>query len=318
MKKFLIEVFLFLMSVLFLLVSFDFFVSSHLKKSNIPTGEMEVMNALYSGSVDVDVVVYGSSRAYVHFNSEIMEEVLQKKVYNLGINGNNFLLQYLRHIEYFDNNKRPKLIVLSLDHTTHETRGSLYRPDQFLPYMFWDMNYYRFTSAYDDFNFFDYWIPGLRYVGRWESVRSAWDLYWKSEKNLRLDRVKGFKGQRRGWNDDMDQKKRKNSKYQIYLNRTSIEFLERFINECLNMDIKLVFVYPPELFRTRNFVSNRSEIINSYKEIADTYYIPFIDYSEDPLSYREELFYNMNHLNHVGADFFSRKFAEDLRDLGLL
>ena len=98
MKKF-IKYFLLFISPLVLLSYFiDVFISNNLKESNnFAQKEYSTWNAIIEGKVNSDILIYGSSRAWVHFNSTMMSNRLQIPTYNLGIDGHGFWLQYLRH-----------------------------------------------------------------------------------------------------------------------------------------------------------------------------------------------------------------------------
>src|SRR5690606_33484347 len=109
-----------------------------LKQSNYYKGEFEVMNDIYDGEAKTDVAVYGSSRAWVHFNSQILADELGMSVYNFGIDGHNFWLQYWRHLELIKYCGKPKYIIMAVDALSLERRDDLYNADQFLPYMLWN------------------------------------------------------------------------------------------------------------------------------------------------------------------------------------
>jgi hypothetical protein len=107
-KQFLLKLFYFLLIFLILCLLLDILISSHLKKSNEYPGEFEVWNDIYNSTIEADLAIYGSSRAWVMFNSSILENELKKNVYNFGIDGHNFKLQYARHLEYLKHNPKPK------------------------------------------------------------------------------------------------------------------------------------------------------------------------------------------------------------------
>ena len=107
-------------------IPLDIMISNNLKQTINYKGEMEVMNDIYNGKASCDVAIIGSSRAMVHFNSEIIEEKVAQSVYNFGVNGHNFWLQYLRNLEYNKHNTPPKVIVLSVDIFTIQKRKDLF------------------------------------------------------------------------------------------------------------------------------------------------------------------------------------------------
>ena len=98
MKQFLKKIVLFILFTFLLAYPLDIIISNQLKKSNsYARGEYSVWNDLFEGKIDSEIVIYGSSRAWVHINPELLENSFGRSSYNLGIDGHNFRLQYLRH-----------------------------------------------------------------------------------------------------------------------------------------------------------------------------------------------------------------------------
>ena len=104
MTSFLRKISYFLIPFVLLTWPLDLFLSHNLKKSTKHPAEYEVWNDIYSGQLNADIAIYGSSRAWVHINPEVLSQGLGKTVYNFGLDGQAFEIQYLRHIEYFKHN----------------------------------------------------------------------------------------------------------------------------------------------------------------------------------------------------------------------
>ncbi|WP_133534072.1 hypothetical protein [Flavobacterium dankookense] len=310
MKKFLKKLFLFALPLMVLSIPLDFILSNYLKKSNDYNGEMEVMNDIYSGKASCDIAIYGSSRAMVHFNSEIIEKKTNQSVYNFGHDGHNFWLQYMRNLEYNKHNKKSKIIILSVDIFSIQKRKNLYLYEQFLPYMLWNSNMAKYTSTYEGYDFFDYYIPMVRYCGEKEVLKEAYS-YWRGTKNPNeKTRTKGYVGRNRVWNSDLKKAAAKNDTYVITIDKPSEELLEKFIIECRENNTTLLLVYTPEYIDGQKFAKDRNKVIDVYKKLSKKYAIPFWDYSSDSISYNKDYFYNASHLNKTGADLFTAKFAE--------
>lgn len=132
----------------------DLFFSAKLKKSKKDAhGEYPVWNDLYEGKINADVVVYGSSRACYHFDTKLLEDGLAKSCYNLGIEGHNFWLEYLRHKVLLKYNKKPKYILLSIDIFTFQKRAAIFNHDQLLPFMLYNKDMRKYTKTYNQFSF---------------------------------------------------------------------------------------------------------------------------------------------------------------------
>ena len=92
------------------------------------------------------MAIYGSSRAWLHIDPEIIEDSLDLTSYNFGIDGHNFRLQYLRHLEYLRKNNKPHIILHSIDIFTLQYEHDLFHMEQFLPFMLWNNNIRKYTS----------------------------------------------------------------------------------------------------------------------------------------------------------------------------
>ena len=312
MKQFLSRLSIFLCVCLVILFVFDIIVSSYLANSNKCAGEIEVWNDIYEGTVESDILIYGSSRAWVHINPAILSDSLGDSAYNFGIDGHNFWMQYLRHLEYLRYNKPPKLIIHSVDVFTLEKRGDLFNMNQFLPFMLWNWNMYQYTSSEKGFMFFDYCIPFVRYFSQ-KSVIENLDF----SKNQTPYRIRGYKARHAQWNSDFDNARKKRKRHPIQIDSASVELYSQFIAECKQQNITLVMVYSPEYIEGQNYVLNRDEIMAVYTSIAQKHAIPFLDYSNDSLCFDKAYFYNASHLNALGSELFTKTLAHDIQALFL-
>jgi len=314
MKKFVQRLFYLLLPLFLLSYPLDLIFSNILKKSHDAPGEHEVWNDIYNANAGYDIAIYGSSRAWVQIDSEIMATALNKKVYNFGIDGHNFWLQYLRHLEYIKyNNKKPHRIILNVDAFTLQKREDLYNDEQFLPYLLWDKNIRHYTSSYKGFSIADYYIPFLRYGGRNKVLKKVVNHIIKNKSDTISYRNKGYKGFDRKWDKSIDSLFASGEKYYIKFHKETLNLFEQFIKECLNDNITITLVYAPEYVDGQNYVANREDAMIYFRKISRKYELTFLDYSKNELSYRKELFYNANHLNKEGSELFTRKLIKDLQ-----
>ena len=309
MKKFLFKLLLFIAPIFLLSYFLDVLISKNLKKSNtFAQEEYTTWNAIYEGKVDSDLLIFGSSRAWKHINPTMITDSLHVSAYNLGIDGHNFWLQNLRYRQLLKYNKRPKLIVFSLDYFTLKKNEDLYNSEQFLPYMLWNRDIKEATISYNGFSSLDYEIPLIRYYGKYSSIIAA-----ASYSGDPVTRVKGYHGRNQAWNSDFDNAKASMKSLEIKLDKPTIALFENFLKECKANNIKLIFVYTPEYVEGQKFVSNRSQIMGLYKKFSKQYQIPFYDFSNDSISYQKKYFYNASHLNKAGSELFTKKLIDTLK-----
>jgi hypothetical protein len=317
MKHFIYKIVVSSILVFIMCIPVDLFLSEQLRKAHTYAfDEYSVWNDLYQGKLNADVAVYGSSRAWVHINSQMLEDSLGKRAYNLGIDGHNFWLQYLRHKLLLKYNSPPEVILLSLDMFTLQKKRELYNPDQFLPYMLWNEELKSYIDSYIGYDIYDYWFPLVRYYGKREAISSAVTSYFVPA-HPDSGRKKGFMGKNLEWTDDFEKATRQMDFYEVKIDTPTFDLFNSFLAECKSSGIRLIFVYSPEYISGQKFVKNREEIFSLYKEIALKNDILFLDYSNDEMCQDKSYFYNASHLTNQGACMFTEKLIRDLKNLNL-
>lgn len=286
----------------------DHYYYRWIKTTALFSGEVQEWNRVEEGQINTDIAVFGSSRAFIHIDPELLSKKLNQSVYNLGLNGSKFKMQYYRFDEYLIHNPKPKMIVWNLDTFSFSKIKQVFQSNQYVPFMLWNFKLYRYLKDYQDTNFLDFVLPFYRYRDQ---------KYWNSEhekaekEKLNADqmfRSKGFKSYNRAWKVDWDKLKYK----KVDFDEESYQLLEKLIVRCQKENIKLVFTIAPEFYKGQKYMLNRAEIISRYQTILAKYNLPLLDYSTNEMSYDQDLFYNTTHMNMKGAKKFSIELAEDL------
>jgi hypothetical protein len=306
-KKFLLHIVLFFSVIVLFAFAADRVVTQSLRKSR--KGDFAIWNDLFDGKINSDVVIYGSSRAWVHINPKVIEDSTGLNAYNLGIDGHNFYMQYLRHRLLMKYNRRPKLIICSLDVFTLDKRRDLFNFQQFFPYLS-DSLVQAATTTYEGFSLFEYHLPLLRYVGHLQLSEDGFLDHSVFKGN---GRYKGFRGQHKTWTTEYDRAKAEIGTYVQHFDTASFRLFEQFLQETKKEGISVAFVYTPEYIEGQRFVSNRNEVFALYHRLSEKYNIPFYDFSGDDISFDKKYFYNSEHMNYIGSDLFTRKLVSQLR-----
>jgi hypothetical protein len=314
MKKFIIQFIIFSAPIVLISYGADIFISKELKKSHhYSDGESSSWNDIYTGKVNAEIVIYGSSRAWKHFNPEMIADSLHTTAYNLGIDGHNFWLQYLRHSLLLEHNIQPKLIIHSLDIFTLQKREDLFNPDQFLPYMLFNSEIKNATIGYKGYRLPDYQIPLVRYYGNKGAMTDAVKLYKNPSSDFFI-RNKGYQGEDKPWNNDFDKAKEKMKNYEAKLDSATISLFDSYLAECKTKNIKIIFVYTPEYIEGQKLIKNRAEVFAQFNRFSNKYNIPFYDFSNDSISFSKKYFYNAEHLNKTGAELLTNRIIEKLKN----
>lgn len=316
MRKFIIKTCLFIIPIIALSFPLDLLLSNAISKcssTSFVADEYSVWNDILEKEIDSDIAIYGSSRAWVHFNSNLLTDSLGHDSYNFGVDGHNFWIQYLRHKIYIENNRRPKVIILSVDYSTLQKREDLFNYNQFLPYMLWNEDIKEYTSDYIGFQNLDFKIPLLRYVGKFNFFLDALALQFKNEEAVQR-RDKGFAGVELTWQNDLEEAKKKNKSYKVILDDASIELFDTFLMECDKNDITVLMVHAPIYYEGLQYIENNEEVLEVLRSFSKKHSLDFLDYSKDKICYDKSRFYNATHLNKEGANIFTNKLIQDIRN----
>ncbi len=308
MKKIILKLFNFSILLYLLAYLLDFLISTNLKKSNLYQGEIEIWNDIYQSKINSDLLILGSSRAWVQVDPKIITKENGIKTYNLGMDGHKFDLTYLRYLEYIKYNKKPKYILMMVDVNFFSRHSKFYNYEQFLPYMMFNLNYFNFFNSYNFFKKIDYVIPLIRYSGKINVIKNAIsNITFKKNKKYRN---LGFKGQLLTWHD-LDSSVHS---LKIELDHNKLIMFNSFVIQCRKTKTNLILVYPPEHIEGQKLIQNRNEITAVLKMKAKLNKLVYLDYSQDSTFLRnKKMFYNAFHLNNRGAYLFTQKLSKDLK-----
>jgi len=313
MGKFLIRLVLYILPLAVIPFLADKFISKNLTKSNdFVDGEYSVWNDLHNGIINSDVVIIGASNAYRDFDPAIISEKLNTTAYNLGSNGNNFGIQYLRFRSLIDNNKIPRVIIHAISAAALEKSTYVFNPDQFLPYMYKNKELEEVLELYEDFSHTDYSLPLIRYFGRKEAILTACNLLINPSSNT-IYRVNGYKGVDESWNSDLAKARKLSYSVKFEIDTALIPLFERYIKECKELNIEVVLVNAPEYIEGQDYVENRTEMMAEIVKLSEVYNLHFFNYLNDSISYNIKYFFNTGHLNREGAEYFTSRLMEDFK-----
>lgn len=307
MKKFLLHIFLF--SCILLVIAFVYDTILTRKAMSLRTSPFATWNDIFQHNIHSDVLIMGSSRAYVHFNPAVLDTILHVNSYNLGMNGRTADSQIKKyHVYRQQGNPAPKLIIYEVSHKTME-KSNGYERKQFLPYLHNDCLWELYHEQ-EGFSLSTRWIPCWRYLG-WKNFRKE---LWQSSKNERV-LYKGFYGSDEKW-DGSALQKQKNIDY--CKDTSIIHQFQDFLTECKQEGVQVVLVISPFYIGGTKKMSDYAGMHNMYAELARKNDIPLLDYTFDELCYDTCFFYNTMHLNKTGANLFSAKVAHAVDSLGVL
>lgn len=273
--------------------------------------DFQVWNQLLDGQINSEVLILGSSRALVQFDCTVIEGMTRHSCFNLGLDGSMVNLQEPLFQTYLRYNKFPKTVIQVVG-LTDLTLGKPYRPYQYIPYLGEKVIYKNLVSLYPDFVRFKH-VPLYGFVIYKNKLLNPaiQGLLPTHLQRPRLSkRVKGFLAVDEQWNNDFDQFTKIYPKGQnIDIAPQSVKALKSIIETCKKHNINVILVFPPAYYEAFDYIPNTRDVIALYRDISTKYNIQFLDYSQNPITRQKSYFYNTQHLNKTGAEYFSKIFT---------
>lgn len=302
MKRFLKRYLFFTFIALTMLATLDIILSSRLKKS--PERTFAAWYDLMAGTINADLIVLGSSRAWVQYSPEILDTILCVNSYNLGIDGSCLNRQITKYNLFRYYNQTPQVILINVDYFCFGyTHG--YESYQYFPF------FYRpivrdVIFPQEHFSLAERYLPFYRYS------------HLGINNFLNGDRCplyKGYHGMQKEWDGIA---LRKIEPFKIKFDEMTLKLFDSFLSQTQEEGVQVVFVFAPIYYQVNNLVLNMDEFTETVSDYSDKYQIPTLFYNNIDICYDSTFFYNATHLNRRGAELFSTILGNDLKQMGLV
>lgn len=309
MKKFIIKTLVFLLIIISLFTIICYITNNGLQKSEF--GNLKEWKEIFAGEINSQILIQGSSRARVQYNTYIIDSLLNTDSYNMGMDGSPFDIQYFRFKTYLETNPPPNIIIQNVDLDLLNKNQVVFQKYQFLPFLnnvkFKELLYKNGVISNSD-NL----LPFLRYYGQPKAIQIGF-LEYTGIKHFKSKGIKGFIGVDKKWDGSNYEKKKKTgiNHWKTYPDMEQLFLC--FLEECKRKNIKVVLVYAPIYYELQKNTVNFTESESYYKDIAKKKGLLFLNYCNDTISFNKKYFYNVTHLNIKGAEIFTKKLSEDLK-----
>ncbi|MHA7099149.1 hypothetical protein [Roseivirga pacifica] len=314
MRRFLKHFLILLLLTAGVLTLADFCVTAGLRKSNALL--FQSMTGIFSGSINADLIIIGNSRARRHIAPEILDSVLSVDSYNLGQNGTGFRIQKMIYDLYRQHNQKPKYIVHIVGNGMFEEEDGLYERIKFAPYLN-DSLVRATTRDVEGFDKIDYYLPYFKYSGFPNEIKAGLASFFGMNGASNMEVYKGFPKTNFDWNNVVFERFKNEFPHgtSLAISDELIEAMDAYIQSCKDDGIEIVLAYPPIYYEAKPYFHNDPQILNILKELALKNEIPFLDYADDSLSYSKENFADHVHMSSKGAEIFTKKLSQDLKNL---
>lgn len=249
--------------------------------------------------VHEDIVLMGTSRCNLHYVPSIISDTLGMSVYNGGIDASYNIYAHYIMLNHILARHTPKVICLEV--MTSD-----------------------FVKDRDPFNTIGFFAPYFGLNSHADSVFIEAGKYWQYKISYlyrynakAVSNIAGLAINRQAGNDNGYIPNPKPAHFPEILEKNNVpeesdpkklEYIQRFINQCQQKDIKLIFMVSPmySVVDARHY--------DVLKSIARENGIPFMDYHTTGLYLdHPEYFKDWMHLWDKGARLFSSVFAIDLK-----
>lgn len=298
MKSFLLKLLCFLFLTVILDVLSGFFFQK-LKESAI--GGNTARNEYIANRVKAPVLIFGSSRAIHHYDPRIFKDSLNIDCYNCGQDGMGIITFYGRY-KMITQRYIPQLIIYDV-----LTGFDIAENDNF-SYLTWLKPYYQYEGVDSIFWKIE---PNERY-------KMLSQMYRYNGKILQMfiDNVADVRTDYNGYRPDegvMDYEiKEEKIVSKVKVDSIKMYFMEKFIQECKRNGTRLLFTFSPFYGGDKHFLQSNATIL----EIAKKHNIPIIShFNDEDIIHRKDLFSDSFHMNHKGADVYSKKLVHEIKVL---
>ena len=270
-------------------------------------------NDLFNGKINADLVVLGSSRAWVQISPRILDSMLHINSYNIGMDGASFKMQYARLKMYLQHNKKPKYILQEVGYTSTLIKNDLLPAvQQFLPYLGDSSVWNLVTTSSNPLSIQDRYFPLYKYNNEMPLIKEGILSYLG--RGAKSTKYKGYQGQDKMWDSSFHDFLMNNPQGAVFpIDSEAVSLVNDFLNFCKTNDIKVIMFYPPTFYQGLVYIKNKKEILDVFNNFSAEYNVPFYNYMYDSLTYRRENFYNSQHLNRRAAEIFTTELAATIQ-----
>lgn len=268
-------------------------------------------NNIIHDTIDADLLVVGSSRAWVQYNTYIMDSVLSVNSYNLGLDASHIQRQIVKYKVYRHyQTKKPSFLIINFDYWG-DWEINYWQREQFFPYLAYPFIRKAITSR-EHFSKAELYLPMYRYYK--QGIVSLTKCTAVENQKVKGSWYKGFLANELFWDGTR----------LAYIDK--IEFLplpdvvddfDVFLSDLQKDDIRVIFVSSPIYIGATEKLVNLDDFYAFRDSFAKKYDIPVLDYIHDDICYDTAYFYNATHLNKAGAEKFTMELSRCIDSLGL-
>ena len=313
MKKFLINIVIFVAIVGVLGVMLDWVITIGLHKRTDYV--QEVWNDVMDSTVAPEVVVLGNCVAAHDHNPQVLDSMLHTDSYvfamsNLTFPYHDFMWRMLKKYQ----KPNPKMVILALDYSDmcyREAKTNM-ENEQFLSLMH-DREARQFLRKYGGYNWLDTHVPCYRYFGHHKRIKyGIYNFIGLNRYAGSREHYKGYQGldapydaHREWFGEDFEQP----------IDPKVVSMLDYFLLDCNKNDVEVLMVLPPIAYELSDKVTNENDVYHLYDSLADAHGFTCLHYvAPHWMSMDTNNFESPNHLNKWMSNQYTIDLARYIAD----
>lgn len=311
MKKFLITISIFAVTIYGLAWGLDYAISKGLQQMD----DYRFMSwrEVAKGDVNADIIIMGNSRGLSHFEPETIDSITGLSCYNLGLGGYSITMQDFKYHYYTLYNHKPKYIIQQVDYYTfrNDSAPHNHQSEQFLPLMYDKQMHPELKRV--GFTYLDLYCPLYRYWGYQMVIKNGLLEFLGVKHYVHEPSHRGLHYEIGPWDGTYLAKM---DTIDAQFDPAGKTYFERYMRRCAEDSIKVILVNSPT-YIDANQKTKGLEAVNSYFDsIAHVYNTVYWNYNEGyELCNDTSNFVVSVHLNPEATHIFSVDFANRLKEL---
>jgi hypothetical protein len=288
----------------------QWFVLEGLRKNQ--KGIYNKYNTIFLKQNNYNTIMMGSSRMFMHLDNNLFDSLCHTQSYNIGLPGATTRMTFACLKGYLNYSSAPKTAFLELDyHISHLTTDTVYNFSTYIPYLSNQSFYKQLKSIDRRFSQFKYNpFVTLPYLGisslsaslnGWFHRPGYYDNYFEQGffKNELMDDYNHVGAY---------------NKFGVISSETS-SYLDSIVYLCKQNKTQLIFTISPAYKNAGISIPTHKNVIQQFKQIAQQYQLPVLDYSKDTSICNQKKYFEDNyHMFYSGARLYTQKIAQDFNN----
>jgi hypothetical protein len=271
-----------------------------------PSGVYAKLKTMFLEKNNYSLVVLGSSRAEMHYDTQLLDSLTGENCFNLGLRGAMPNVAFAALKAYLANNEPPKYLLYEVDyHISNFRQDTLDDLSTYFPFLGNETLRKELSRTESRMNLF-YYNPyfSLPYVGFRDMTTSL--LGWMNTTNPKAKIYhNGFFHENYAYCLEYIP----SQPVKVLMHPRNRNYLDSIIQTCEKNDIHLTLVTSPIFAGAALDVSNKQEIIRQVKNIAAINNLSYYDLSSPEFCRERKYFLDNQHLKYPGARLFTVKIA---------